>query len=333
MRKASEEILAKCAGMQRPEFTDVLKARKTIAPFLRPTLLRHYPVLDEKLGFTLYIKHENHQPIGAFKIRGGLNLFLSLTPEERARGVVTASSCNHGQSLAYASTLVGGKARVCVMEGASPVKVAAIRAMGGEVIQYGHTADDIVGKAMEIARTENMRFVHPGNEPLLIAGVATETLETLEEAPDIDTIIVPVGGGSGASGACLVARTISPNIRVIAAGAEGAPAFYRSWKENRWVTTDATHTFADGVATSSPFALPLSILIEQLDDFVLLSEEELRSAVRMALEETRNLAEGAGAASLGAAFKLRNELKGHKVGAIMSGGNLALDKIRWALAE
>jgi threonine dehydratase len=288
-------------------------------------------VLDQRLGFTLYIKHENHQPIGAFKIRGGLNLFMSLTPEECRRGVVTASSGNHGQSLAYAAALLGGKATVVVKEDANPVKVAAMRARGAVVVQHGHTADAIVGKAMELAEKQGARFVHPGNEPLLIGGVATETLEILEDAPDIDTVIVPVGGGSGASGACLVAKTVNPKVRVIAVGAAGAPAVQRSWKENRWITTETTNTFADGMATSTPFALPLSILIEQLDDFVLLSEEELRGAVKMALEETRNVTEGAGAASLGAAFKLRNELQGRKVAAVMSGGNATLDIIRWAL--
>jgi threonine dehydratase len=331
LRKPSEEILARCQGLHRPEFSDVLRARKAIAPHLPRTPLHRYAALDQKAGFALYVKHENHQPIGAFKIRGGLNLVLSLTPEERSRGVVTASSGNHGQSLAFASRMTGGKAKVVVLEGASPIKIAAIRAMGAEVVQTGHTADAIVSKAMEIAQNEQMRFVHPGNEPLLIAGVATETLEILEDAPDIDTLFVPLGGGSGASGACLVAKAINPRIRVIAVQAEGAPAFYRSWKENAWITTDSTRTFADGLATSSPFAFPLSLLIEQLDDIVLLSEDELRGACRMAIEETRNLAEGAGAAALGAAWKLRIELAGHKVAVIMSGGNLAIDKVRWVL--
>src|SRR6266511_1899996 len=203
------------ARMRVPTLVDVLEARRRIAPYLLPTPLHSYPVLDRLLGAEVWVKHEKHQPIGAFKVRGGINLVSRLDDGERERGVITASTGNHGQSIAYASRLFGVRAIVCVPEGANPVKVESIRALGAEIV---------------VAAAEGYRYVHSGNEPLLIAGVATGTLEVVEARPDLDTLIVPVGGGSGAAGACIVAKAVGVPVEVIGVQAAAAPAAYRSWE-------------------------------------------------------------------------------------------------------
>ncbi|HUQ22983.1 MAG TPA: pyridoxal-phosphate dependent enzyme, partial [Gaiellaceae bacterium] len=209
---------------------DVLEARRRIGPHLRATPLFPYPGLDDLLGAEVWVKHENHQPVGAFKIRGGVNLVSQLTKEERERGLIAASTGNHGQSIAYAARLHGVTARICVPEGANPVKLAAMRALGAELIVHGRDFDAAREHSERLAVEHGYRYVHSGNEPLLIAGVATETLEILEDRPDVDAIIVPIGGGSGAAGACIVAKAIRPGIEVIGVQSEAAPAAFRSWQ-------------------------------------------------------------------------------------------------------
>ncbi|MFN8376588.1 MAG: pyridoxal-phosphate dependent enzyme [Anaerolineae bacterium] len=176
------------------------------------------------------------------------------------------------------------------------------------------------------------RYIHSGNEPLLIAGVATHTLEMLETQPDINVVIVPIGGGSGVAGACIAAHGINPDIRVIAVQAEKAPAAYESWKRKQ-VAEAPNATFAEGLSTGRGFELPQQILWQQLDDFVLLSEDEILQGMLWMLEHAHTLAEGAGAASLAAAYKLREELQGKKVGIICSGGNASLATLKMALAN
>jgi threonine dehydratase len=316
--------------LQPPTFQDVLAARKRIAPFLRPTPLYHYPLLDELIGAEVWVKHENHQPVGAFKVRGGVNLAAQLSPEEKQRGLITASTGNHGQSVAYGARLFGVRAIIGMPEGANPGKVAAIRNLGAEVFFHGRIFDEAKKRVEELASAEGYRYVHPGDEPHLIAGVGTYTLEILEELPNTEAIIVPVGGGSAASGACIVSQAVNPSIQVIGTQAEKAPAAYMTWK-TRKRTEAAMETFAEGLATATPFMLPQSILWEHLGDFVLVGEEEMLRAIVHYLECTHNLAEGAAAASLAAAIKVRDRLKGKKVVLIMSGGNVSLTTLRRAL--
>ena len=192
--------------MPIPKFKDVLVAQRQIRPYLPRTPLHGYPAINNLVGTEVYIKHENYQPIGAFKVRGGINLISQLSPGERARGVITASTGNHGQSLAFAARLFGVKARIVVPERANPGKVAAMQGMGAEVIFHGPNFDEARRHCEALADEQGYRYVHSGDEPLLIAGVATEVLEMLEDQPDLQVILVPVGGGSGAAGACLVAR-------------------------------------------------------------------------------------------------------------------------------
>lgn len=282
------------------------------------------------LGAEVYVKHENHLPTGSFKVRGGVNLISQLSGKERRQGVIAASTGNHAQSVAYASQLFGARALIVMPEPANPVKVQATRELGAEVQFYGKDFDDARVHVEALARETGYRYIHSADEPLLVAGVATHTLEILEDQPDIQIIVVPVGGGSGAAGACIVAKTINPKIQVIGVQSENAPAAYRSWKEKRLVE-DKTDTFAEGLATRVGFELTQSILGELLDDFILVSESELKQAMVLMIEKTRNLAEAAGASPLAAARKIPHRLEGRKVALILTGANTSLEQLKEAL--
>jgi threonine dehydratase len=307
-------------SFQAPTFVDVLGARRRLSRYLRPTPLYGYPALDELLGTEVLVKHENHLPTGAFKVRGGINLLSQLGEEERERGVIAASTGNHGQSIAYAARLFGVRATICVPEEANPVKVASMKGLGAEIVFHGRDYDEAREHCQQLAVERGHRYVHSGDEPHLIAGVATLTLEILEEQPTTDVIVVPIGGGSGAAGTCVVAKAVDPAIRVVGVQSEAAPAAYRSWRERRLVE-DRMETFAEGLATRTAFELPQTILWESLDDFVLVSDDEIRSAQAVMIETTRNLVEAAGAAPLAAAQRLREQLDGKRVALIASGGN------------
>jgi len=309
-------------ALTAPDLADVLAARGRIAPYLRPTPLYCYPALDALAGARLWVKHENHQPVGAFKVRGGVNLISQLPEDERRRGVITASTGNHGQSVAYAANLFGVRAIVCVPERSNPVKVESMLALGTEVVFSGRDFDEAREYCEKQASDHGYRYVHSGNEPLLIAGVGTYTLEILEAQPDIDVIVVPVGGGSGAAGACTVATAVRPSIEIIGVQAEAAPAAYRSWQA-RALMTAANSTLAEGLATRTAFDLPQRILWQFLDDFVLVSEDALRVATRTMIEKTRNLVEPAGAASLAAVLSDPARFAGRKVAIVCSGGNIS----------
>jgi len=282
-----------------PDLADVLAARRRIAPYLRPTPLYRYPALDALTGARVWVKHENHQPVCAFKVRGGVNLIAQLDADARRRGVIAASTGNHGQSVAHAASLFGVRALVCVPEQANPVKVESMQALGAEVIGHGRDFDEAREHCQKLAAERGYRYIHSGDEPELIAGVATYALEILESLPETDVIVVPVGGGSGAAGTCLVAEAIRPSIEVIGVQSEAAPAAYRSWQA-RALVTDTMGTFAEGLATRTAFELPQLILRDRLDDFVLVSEDGLAAATRTMIEKTRNLVEPAGAAALAA---------------------------------
>jgi threonine dehydratase len=314
-----------------PTFQDVLAARNVIRRYLAPTPFYNYPALDPAVGAKLYIKHENYHPIGAFKVRGGVNFMAHLDEASRRRGVVTASTGNHGQSIAYAAQLFGARAVIVVPEGANPVKVNAMRSYGATVVFYGEDFEACKRHCRTLEKEEGLRFISSGDEPLLISGVATHTLEILEERPDIETLIVPIGGGSGVAGACIVAKAINPAIKVIAVQAAAAPAAFLSWQAREWRTAE-NRTFAAGLATGEPFMLPQQILWQHLDDFVLVEDDELRVGVRLLLERAKTLTEPAGAASLAAAIKLRQQLRGQKVALILSGGNISPTELRQCLA-
>lgn len=318
--------------MNHPTLLDVIEAKKRIAGHVTRTPLHRYIGLEKLLGAAeVYVKHENHQRLGAFKMRGGINLLAQLSREELDRGVATASSGNHGQSIAYAAMVFGSKAHIAVPEGANPGKVASMRNLGAEVIHHGTYFDESRGYIERLSREEGYRYIHAVNEPRLIAGVGTYSLEIMEDLPDADTIIVPVGGGSGACGACIAAKSVNPDVQVIGVQGSQAPAAYLSWERGEVVEAPMA-SIAEGLATGSGYELTQSILKKHLDDFILVTDDEMNAAIVTHLEQTHNLAEHAGAASLAGALKIRERLSGKKVVLVMSGGNLSVEHLRAALA-
>jgi threonine dehydratase len=318
--------------MTIPTFQDVLLAAQRIRPYLSRTPFNSYPAINELIGTKVFIKHENCQPICAFKVRGGINIISEMSEEERARGVIAASTGNHGQSVAYAAKLFNVAARIVVPENANPGKVASMRWLGAEVIFHGEKFDDARLHCEKLAEENGYRYVHSGNEPLLITGVATEALEMLEDEPDLDCIIVPVGGGSGCAGVCIVAKAINPKIRVMGVQSKAAPAAHDSWLTKECVERP-NQTFAEGLATAVGFSMPQKILWEMLDDFLLVSDDEIRQAMYWMVERAHTLAEAAGASPLAAAYKLRDELTGKKIGIICSGGNTSVEHLKQALSS
>jgi threonine dehydratase len=316
--------------MKLPTFLDVIRARSVINSYLKPTPLYRYPALDRLLDATVYVKHENYQPIGAFKVRGGINLVSQLSESERISGVVTASTGNHGQSIAYAARLFGVRAVIIVPEKANPVKVEAMKGQGAEILFHGQDFDEAREHCEALASEKGMRYISPGDEPLLIAGVATHTLEILEERPEVEMVVVPVGGGSGSAGACLSAKAINPGIKVIAVQASAAPAAYLTWKARAW-TESKMETIAEGLATRAPFMLPQQILWEHLDEFLLVEDDEMKRATLLYLEKAKTLVEPAGAASLAAAIKMRDQIRGKTIALILSGGNISPEQLRGIL--
>ena len=314
-----------------PTLQDIYAARKHVYRYLSPTPLHHYATLSALIGADVYIKHENHQPVGAFKVRGGLNMAAHLTSEQKKGGLYTASTGNHGQSIAFAARAYGIQATIAVPEGANPGKVAAMRGLGAEVIFHGDDFDTAREWIMGIAKQKGGLFVGPTDE-LLIHGVGTYALEILEELPDVETIIVPVGAGSGVCGTSIVAKSINPKIEVIGAQSAQAPAMKLSWESGNLISGEMK-TFAEGVATRVPFENTQRIMRKYLDDFVLVNDEDIKKAVVMLLEHTHNLAEGAGAIPLAAALQMKDRLAGKKVALVMSGGNLSVEKLNSILSE
>ncbi len=317
--------------MKAPAFEDVLSARQRIAPYLRRTPMHSYPALDDLIGTEVFVKHENYQPVGVFKVRGGVNLVSQLSEDERTRGVIAASTGNHGQSVAFAARLFGVTARIVVPEGANPGKVASMRGMGADVIFHGERFDEARLQCEQLARQNGYRYVHSGDEPLLIAGVATEALEMLEDEPDLDVIIVPVGGGSGAAGVLIAARAIKPSLRVIGVQSDRSPAAYLSWRQRRLVEAP-NRTVAEGLATGTAFALPQKILCDLLEEFALVTDQEILRAMVWMIERAHTLAEAAGAAPLAAAHRMRDQFRGKKVGLVCSGGNTSVEQLKQALS-
>jgi len=316
--------------MQAPTLRDVYRAKKTIAPHISRTPLHYSAGLSEMLDAEIYLKHEEYLPLGAFKGRGGINLLANLTDEEKERGLITASTGNHGQSVASACKLFGVRIMIGLPENANPNKVAAMKSLGAELIFHGDNFDAARLHCELLAKEEGYRFVHPVNDHFLIAGVGTQALETIEDLPDVQVLMVPLGGGSGVSGACIVAKGIDPSIEVLAVQSEQAPAGYLSWKKGEIVEAEMT-TFAEGVATRSGYELAQAIIRDLLDDFLLVSDDDIRRAIGTLVEKAHTLAEGAGATALAGAIKHPGKVKGKKVAITVSGANITVDQLRQSL--
>lgn len=310
--------------MQAPVFADVVAAREFISPYLPKTPLVRSQKLSEALGCDYYLKLENLQPIGAFKVRGGVNIVGHVSP---GGTLVTASTGNHGQSIAYAGRLFNTRVIIYApAENTNPAKLQAMRDLGAEVRLHGRDFDEARLETERAAAAEGFRYVHSANEPRLIAGVGTIGLEIFEDLPDVDVIIAPAGGGSCASGNCLVAHELNPNVKVIAVQSEGAPAMWHAWRNRNLEPYPTMNTEHEGLATRVPFEMTNQILWDLLSDFVLVTDEQINDAIRLLARDAKQLVEGSGAASLAAAIKLRDELRGKKVVGIISGGNLPLER-------
>jgi threonine dehydratase len=310
--------------MELPTYTDILAASPVVHRYLKPTPLYEWPALSRLLGCRFYLKHENHTPTTAFKVRGGINLVSRLSDAQKRTGVIGCTTGNHGQSLAYACRLFGVRCVIVVPVNNNPDKNEAIRSLGAELIEHGRDYDEAREHCESICAREGMRYVHSANEPELIAGVGSYALEIFDELPDPDLIIVPVGLGSGICATGIVTAKRRPTTHVIGVQAELAPAMTLSWRAGEAVTTDTPRTFAEGMATRVPAAMTLEIMRAVVHDMVLVSDDALREAIRILLRTTHNLAEGAGAAALAAAMQMRESLAGKKVVGVLSGGNLDL---------
>jgi threonine dehydratase len=316
-----------------PTLDDVRAAQRTLAAYLPPTPLLRSWKLSERLGCDYYIKCENLQPVGAFKVRGGINLVAALSPEERRAGLVAASTGNHGQSIAFAGRLFDVPVVIYVPAvGTNPLKVAAMERLGAEVRRHGRDFDEAREECEREAGRFGYRYVHSANEPLHVAGVGTVALEILEALPEPDVVLVPVGGGSGAAGDGTVLRELSPATELIGVQSEAAPGAYRAWESGILEPCARMETDHEGLATRVPFELTTAILRDVLADFLLVSDQEIDRAVRLLAEDAKLIAEGAGAAALAGAIAMGERIRGKKVVGVLSGGNLPMDRLAAALA-
>jgi len=316
-----------------PQLRDVFAARKVVNRYLKPTPLIYSRRLSRLLGCQAYLKLENLQPTRAFKVRGGINYVHKMRDHATGRVAVTASTGNHAQSIAYAGSIFGVQVKIVMPHGVPKLKTEAVNQLGAEVITYGSYYEEARQYAEKLASEEGYLYVDAVNEPLLYEGVGTMHLEIIEEQPDVDVVINPIGGGSGASSACIVYKALDPRIRIIGVQAEGAPAFYQSWKKGTIVSTGGISTAAEGLATARAYELPFKILRQRIDDIILVNDDEMRHAVMTILDTTGQVAELSGAASTAGAFKIKRDLEGKRVALLLTGGNIEPEQLVAILQE
>lgn len=307
-------------------FDDVLAARKLLTAYLPATPAWSYPALNTACSAQLLVKHENVQPVGAFKVRGGLTLLAGMPPAERSAGVITYSTGNHAQSIAYASRVFGNRCVVVMPEGANEAKARAVTGLGATVLLHGAELAQSQARAEELAAAEGLRLISPGDEPALLAGVGTLFLELFEAAPDLDALVVPVGSGTGAAAACLVAAAVAPGCQVIAVQSAASPAGHDSWRSGE-LARRPNETLIEGLATGRGFELPQRLMRAGLADFMLVSDAEIGAAQRLLASHAHTLAEGAGAAALAAVLAQPALFTGRKVAVVCSGGNASAAEI------
>jgi threonine dehydratase len=310
----------------------VLRARTVIGRYLNRTNLIYYSELSRLVGCDVYVKHENHNPTGSFKIRGALNFFHHMSKEELETGVLVATRGNHGLAMAWAARWFNVPCTVVVPERNNPEINRIVESFGADLIVHGSDFYDAQSYCEELVDSAGYYYVEQGNEPEILNGLGTMGLEIFEDLPDVDVIICPIGGGSGCASLVKVAQAVNPKVEIIGVQPERAAAFYASWKRGEWTTIETAQTVADGLAARSVFQLAYAIMKDHISDVVLLTEEEILEGVRLALQSTHNLAEAAGAASIAGAVKINERLAGKKVALIMSGGNLDHEHLTQALA-
>jgi threonine dehydratase len=310
---------------------NIIKARSVISAYIHRTNIIYYPELSRLIGCDAYVKHENHHPTGSFKIRGALNFFQTIPKEDLANGVLVSTRGNHGLAMAWAGQRFNAPCTVVVPEHNNPEINRIIESFGAELIVHGRDFYDAQFYCDELVSAAGYYYVEQGNEPEILNGIGTMGLEIFEDLPDVEVIICPIGGGGGCASLLRVVQAVNPRVEIIGVQAAKAPAFYRSLQEGEWVVLDHAETIADGLAARSVFQLPYVIMKDYIKEVVLLTEDEVLEGIRLAMTATHNLAEGAGAASLIAAVKIKDKLKGKKVALIMSGGNLDREHLELAL--
>lgn len=310
-----------------PTTADVIRARRAVEEHLPRTPLVRSEALSAEFDADVYLKREDTLPTGAFKVRGGVRLVSQLASEFQDPGVITASTGNHGQSIAYAGRVFDVPVTIVVPEDANPSKATAIERFGASVVFHGEAFDDARERAETMAAEQGYRYVHSGNEPLLVAGVGTAGLELVEECPEIDYLFCPVGGGSSAAGYCLTVGELS-EATVVGVQSEAAPAMYHAWSEGHLEPAERMDTFAEGIATRVPFYLTTSVLRDRLKEFRLVSESAIERGVKDLFTEETIVAEGASATSLAGMRQSREELRGKTVALPISGRNLSPERFR-----
>lgn len=305
-------------------YTDVLAARDRLRPFFGPSPVRQYPLLDELVGYgiSVFVKHENHLPTGSFKVRNGTASITALSAEQAERGVIAATTGNHGLGLAWAGAAHGVSVTICVPKWNNPEKNDGIRAFGATLIEVGDSYDETVVACRAIAEQEQRTIVHSTNHREVLSGAGTMSAEFLEQVPDLDAIVIALGGGSQAVGALVVSAEVRPVLKVYAVQSQGASAQHDAWHDGDVRSGAPVQTFADGIATGSTYDLTFGTLRAGLADFVLSSDTMIAQAVRDLWRTTHNLAEGSGATGLAGLRLLAPQLAGQRVGIVMCGGNL-----------
>ncbi|NCW45082.1 MAG: threonine/serine dehydratase [Gemmatimonadaceae bacterium] len=305
-------------------YDDILAARDRLRPFFETSPVRHYPLLDGLVGhgIRVLVKHENHLPTGSFKVRNGTASITALTSEQAERGVIAATTGNHGLGLAWAGAARGVSVTICVPKGNNPEKNAGIRSFGATLIEVGDRYDETVVACRAIAEQEHRTIVHSTNHRPVIAGAGTMMAEFLEQAPELDAVVIALGGGSQAVGAMAVTSAVKPEVQLFAVQSEGATAQHDGWQDGHMRANEPVHTFAEGIATGSSYELTFDALRAGLTDFVLASDRRIAQGVRDLWTITHNLAEGSGAAGLAGLRLLAPRLAGKTVGIVLCGGNL-----------
>jgi threonine dehydratase len=300
----------------------VREAAERIQPLVRRTPVMTSRSLDERAGFQLFLKCENFQRGGAFKIRGAANLILALTPEERKRGIVAFSSGNHAQAVAIAAKHVGASATIVMPSDAPKTKMDPTRALGARIVTYDRLHDDREKIAAEVLAETGGILAPPYDHLMIMAGQGTAALELLGEVPDLDTLIICVGGGGLASGCSTIAKDLNPAIRCFGVEPELGDDVWQSFRKNERVTIPPPETIADGLRTPSPGKLTFPIIRRNLEDILLVSEDEIRAAVRFVMERVKIVVEPSGAVGVAAAIFGKLPPGVRRAGVILSGGNL-----------
>lgn len=312
----------------RPDLTDIRTAHERIRPYVHRTPVVTCEALDRLLGARLFFKCENLQKAGAFKARGACNAVFSLSEEEARHGVLTHSSGNHAGALARAAKLRGIEAHVVMPTNSRQVKIDAVRTYGGKVTFCEPTLAGREQVAEHVRAETGAIMIHPYNDLRIIAGQGTAAVEFLEQVPDLDVLMAPVGGGGLLSGTLIAAKALKPGMRVWAGEPRLADDAYRGWRAGRWMPVERTDTVADGLRTSLG-ELTYPIIFDLVDDILLASETQIIEATRLLIQRAKAVVEPSSATPLGALLENRPQIQGKNVGIILSGGNLDLDDLPW----